>query len=194
MSFWNPWDNSCSSYGSNSNSGSSVATESNQNPNESLSRLISSEIFNNIDCAGIGGELNEKFTFLNDSCDHLLSNSEHLNQSENSFTLPSQTVKTSKQSEVLNETVKIEQTNEIYPVSNINTNIKSNRFDINSLTNNQDAYSKSYNASQLYLAPVQPYYNYDQDYSNVSQMTYGQNINNLRPSSVLSTVLYFQLN
>ena len=148
MSFWNPWDNK------EGNESSALAHLVTHNPNESLSRLASSEIFNNLDTSN----LNEKLTFLDDSCDLL------------GTTINEQGTKN------LNET---QQFTETKTMSIPHQQIKNE-------STNQQEYLQKYNAQ--YLSFQQPQYTYLADDSSYSAYSPFTNINNLRPSSVLSTI------
>ena len=59
MSFWNPYTSYQSSNNINTNSNQAVLNAS-INQNETLSKLITSDMFNNLDCSN----LSEKLTFL----------------------------------------------------------------------------------------------------------------------------------
>lgn len=72
MSFWNPWNDN-----QNSNTSNAFEQTNHHNPSESLNKLIHTDLFNNIDTSN----LNDKFTFLDDTCNQLLAN-ESLNQSK----------------------------------------------------------------------------------------------------------------
>lgn len=72
MSFWNPYTSYQSSNNINTNSNQAVLNAS-INQNETLSKLITSDMFNNLDCSN----LSEKLTFLDESSsEHLLGTSD----------------------------------------------------------------------------------------------------------------------
>lgn len=75
MSFWNPYTSYQSSNNITTSSGNSNQTVLNAsiNQNETLSKLITSDMFNNLDCSN----LSEKLTFLDESSsEHLLGTSD----------------------------------------------------------------------------------------------------------------------